>query len=100
MFAVIQKMNVEKTCSISITTCAYLYVDLVTKEDNRDVLTDTLETIVPFRDILVGGTGRDIKHDDSALGAGEVFITQPTRALLSIRIPNIKANGPHSDRKI
>ena len=44
-----------------------LDVDLVAGEDDGNVLTDADEVTVPIRNVLVGDTRSDIKHNDGAL---------------------------------
>jgi hypothetical protein len=39
-----------------------LDVDLVSAEDDRDVLTDSLEVSVPVGDVLVGDSRCDVEH--------------------------------------
>ena len=48
---------------------AVLNVDLVSNENDRNVLADTDEILVPLGHILVGDAGAHIKHDDSAISA-------------------------------
>ena len=44
-----------------------LDIDLVANEHNGDVLADSDEILVPLGDVLVGDSGADIEHDDSAV---------------------------------
>lgn len=44
-----------------------LDVNLVTAENDGDVLADTLEVTVPVGDVLVGDLGGNVEHDDTAL---------------------------------
>lgn len=46
-----------------------LHIDLVSNQDNRDVLADSHEVLVPLGDILVGDTGANVEHDDSAMSS-------------------------------
>ena len=48
---------------------AVLNVDLVSNENDGDVLADSDEILVPLGHILVGDAGAHIKHDDSAISA-------------------------------
>lgn len=74
---------------------ALLHIDFITCQDDRNVLADadkvtssTLEfcayffqtdvdcvLTVPIRDVLVGDTGSDIEHDDSALAIDVITIS-------------------------
>lgn len=47
---------------------------------------------VPVGDVLVGNTGGDIEHDDTALAVNVVTITETTELLLAGGIPNIELN--------
>ena len=44
-----------------------LHIDLVSDQDNWDVLTDSDEILVPLGDILVGDSSAHIEHDDTAV---------------------------------
>ena len=71
----------------------YLHVDLVTAEDDRDVLANALEVTVPVGDVLVGDAGGDIEHDDTALALDVVTIAETTELLLAGGIPDVEADG-------
>jgi hypothetical protein len=92
---------------------ALLHIDLVTAENDGDVLADTdkvtyrmvsqsimakvaqaweLRT-VPVGNVLVGDTGGNIEHDDTGLTVDVVTITETTELLLTGGIPDIELNG-------
>jgi len=48
---------------------AVLHIDLVSDENNGNVLADTDEILVPLGDILVGDAGAHIEHNDGAVSA-------------------------------
>lgn len=72
---------------------AVLDVDLVAAEDDGDVVADTDEILVPVGDVLVGDAGRDVEHDDGALAADVVAVTEPAELLLAGSIPDVEADG-------
>lgn len=45
---------------------------------------------VPVGDVLVGDTGGDIEHDDTALAVDIVTVTETTELLLTGGIPDIE----------
>lgn len=45
---------------------------------------------MPIWNVLVGDTGGNIKHDDTALAVDIVSITEASKLLLSCSIPDIK----------
>jgi len=45
---------------------------------------------VPVGDVLVGDTGGDIEHDDTALAVDVVAITETAELLLSSGVPHVK----------
>jgi hypothetical protein len=47
---------------------------------------------VPVGDVLVGDTGSDIEHDDTALAVDVVTVTETTELLLAGGVPNIELN--------
>jgi len=70
-----------------------LNIDLVSTKDNGDVLTNPLQVSVPVRNVLVGDSGSNIKHDDTTLSLDVVTISETTEFLLSSGIPNVEADG-------
>ena len=67
-----------------------LDIDLVTNEDDWDVLADSHEILVPLWDVLVGDSGADIEHDDTAVSVDVVAISEATKLLLTGGVPNIE----------
>jgi hypothetical protein len=45
---------------------------------------------VPVGDVLVGDTGGDIEHDDTALAVDVVAITETAELLLSSGVPHVE----------
>jgi len=72
---------------------AVLDVDLVTAEDDGDVVADTDQILVPGGDVLVGDAGGDIEHDDGALAIDVVAVTETTELLLSGSVPGVEDDG-------
>lgn len=48
---------------------------------------------MPVGDVLVGDTGGNIEHDDTALAVDIVSISQTTELLLTGSIPHVELNG-------
>jgi hypothetical protein len=48
---------------------------------------------VPVGDVLVGDTGGNIEHDDTALAVDVVTVTETTELLLTSGIPDIELDG-------
>lgn len=67
-----------------------LHVDLVSAENDRDVLAHTDEVTVPVGDVLVRDSGSDIKHDDSTLAVDVVSVAETTKLLLTGSVPHIE----------
>lgn len=70
---------------------AHLYVDFVTAEHDRDVLTNTFQITVPVGDVLVRDTGGYVEHDDTTLSLDVVAVTKTAELFLSSSIPDIEA---------
>lgn len=47
---------------------------------------------MPVGDVLVGDTGSDIEHDDTALSVDVVTVTETTELLLTCGVPNVELN--------
>lgn len=72
---------------------AYFNVNLVSTENDWNVLANSLEIAVPVGDILVGDTGGDVEHDDTALALDIVTVTKATELLLTSSIPHVETDG-------
>lgn len=79
--------------SLSNRDATDLDIDLVSTKDDRNVLTNPLQISVPVRNVLVGDSGSDIKHDDTTLSLDVITISETTEFLLSSGIPNVEADG-------
>jgi len=66
------------------------HVDLVANEDNGDSLTDTGQILVPLGHVGVGDTGAHIEHDDAAVAANVVTITESSKFFLTGGVPNVE----------
>ncbi|SRR6266576_5558434 len=69
---------------------AYLDVDLVSAEHNRNIFTDTLKIAMPVGNVFIGDAGRDVKHDDATLALDVVAIAETTKLFLAGSIPDIE----------
>lgn len=71
---------------------ALLHINLVTAENNGDVFADSDQVTVPVGNVLVGDTGCNVEHDDTALAVDVVTITETTELLLTSSVPDIELN--------
>lgn len=69
---------------------ALTHVDLVTDEDDVDVLADASQILVPLGHVRVGDARADIEHDDTALATNVIAITEATELLLTCGVPNVE----------
>lgn len=67
-------------------------IDFVTAEDNRYVFADADQISVPVGYVFVRYSGRNVKHDYSALSLNVVAVAKATKLLLASRVPDIEAN--------
>jgi len=67
-----------------------LDVNLVTAEDDWDVLADTDQVTMPVWNVLVGNTGSNIEHDDTALAVDIITVSKTTKLLLTGGIPDLE----------
>ena len=74
-------------------TRKYLNINLVSAENHGNVLTDTFQVAVPVGDVLVGDTGCDVEHDDTALTLDIVTITEATELLLASSVPHVEEDS-------
>jgi hypothetical protein len=80
----------RRQIKVKIATITNLDINLVTTEDNGDVLANTLKVPMPVGDVLVRDTGGDIKHDDATLPLNIIPITKSTKLFLARCIPDIE----------
>lgn len=45
---------------------------------------------MPVGNVLVGDTGSDVEHDDTALAVDVISITETTELLLTCRVPHVE----------
>lgn len=58
-----------------------LDLDLVSSEDDGDIFTNTSQVTMPIGDVLVGDTGRHVKHDNRTLALYVVSVAESTKFL-------------------
>ena len=69
---------------------ALLDIDLVTAQNDRDVLAHSDQVTVPVGNVLVGDAGCHVEHDDTALSVDVVSIAETSKLLLSSSVPDIE----------
>lgn len=67
-----------------------LHINLVTYEDDWNILADSDEILVPLWNILVSDSGADVEHDDTAVAVDVVSISESTELLLASGVPNVE----------
>jgi hypothetical protein len=68
-------------------------IDLVTDQNDGNVVTYSGEVLVPFGDIFVGDSGGDIEHENGSIGANVIPFSEPTEFFLSSSIPEPELDG-------
>lgn len=71
-----------------------LLVDLVSDQDDGDVVADPGEILVPLGDVLVGDSGGDVEHHDGRMGPDVVSFTETSQLFLAGSVPEGQTNGP------
>lgn len=69
---------------------AYLDINLVSAEYNRNIFTNTLEIAMPVGDVLIGDARRDVKHYDTTLALDVIAIAKTTKLFLAGGIPDVE----------
>ena len=59
-------------------------INLVTAENDWDVLANTDKIAMPVWNVLVGDSTGDIEHDDTTLAINVISISQTTKLLLTL----------------
>ena len=68
-------------------------VNLVSDQDDGDVVTDPGEIFIPLGDVLVGDSGGDIEHHDGGMSSNVVSFTETSKFFLSSSVPKSKSDG-------
>ena len=68
-------------------------IDLVTDQNDGNVVADSGEILVPFGDIFVGDSGGDVEHENGGIGSNVVALSEPSEFFLSSGIPKRKLDG-------
>jgi hypothetical protein len=64
-----------------------LLVDLVTHQNDWNVVADSGQVLVPLWHVLVCDSGGDIEHQNSSIGANVIPFSEPTELFLASSIP-------------
>ena len=70
-----------------------LLVDLVSHQDDGDVVANSGEILVPLGDVLVGNPSGNIEHDDRGVGANVVTFPQSSEFFLTGGVPESQFDG-------
>ena len=65
-------------------------IDLVSCQDDGDVLAHADEIAMPVGDVLVGDARSDVEHDDAALSVDVVAVAQTAELFLSCCVPYVE----------
>ena len=71
---------------------AFLDIDLVSAQNDRNVFADANQVTVPVGYVLVRNSRSHIKHNNGTLSVDVVAVAQTTKFLLAGRVPRVKTN--------
>ena len=66
---------------------------------NRNILAHANQIAMPVGHVLVGDSGGDIEHDDTALALDVVAIAETTELLLAGGVPDVEADRTEVGRE-
>ena len=89
---VVLEISLSMELNVSSLDLSVFNIDLVTNENDWDVLAHSDNISVPVWNILVGDSRSDIEHDDGTLTLDIITISQTTKLLLTSGIPDVEAN--------
>jgi hypothetical protein len=78
---------------VSVFGVTHVDVDLVTAQNDGDILADANQVSVPVGNVLVCDTTGDVEHDDTTLSLDVVSIAQTAKFLLTCCVPDVEADG-------
>ncbi len=64
-----------------------LLVDLVSNQDNWDVVADSGQILVPLWNVLVSDSGGDVEHENGSVGSNVVPFSEASELFLASSIP-------------
>jgi hypothetical protein len=84
---------VWKNDGLGLLTFLSVMSNLVSDEDNLDVLADAGEiSVLPVRDVLVGDTRRDVERHDGALALDVVAVAKSAKLFLDSGAPDVESD--------
>lgn len=91
---IVLKVSLSVELDITSLNLSVLNIDLVTNEDDRNILTNTDNVSMPVGNILVSDSRCDIEHNDGTLTLDIITITETSKLLLTSGIPHVKTDLP------
>ena len=91
---VILQVSLAMELNVSGLDLPVLHVDLVSNEDDWNVLANANYISMPVRYVLVGNSASNIEHDDGALTLDIITVSETAEFLLTSCIPHIEADLP------
>lgn len=70
-----------------------LLIDLVSDQDDGDVVADSGQVFVPLGDVFVGDSGGDVEHHDGGMCSDVVSFSESTEFFLSGGVPECQTDG-------
>jgi len=67
-------------------------INLVSDENNWNILAHSYKILVPFGHVLVGDPRAHIEHDDTALASNIISVSETTELLLASGVPHVEKN--------
>lgn len=67
-----------------------LLIDLISNQNDWDVITDSSQVLVPFRNVFVCNSGCDIEHENGGICTDIISLSKATKLFLASSIPKRK----------
>lgn len=90
---IVLEISLSVESDLSSLDFSVLTIDLVSNQNNGDVITDSGKILIPLRDIFIGNSGGDIEHDDGSMSSNIISFSESSEFFLSSSIPDIQFNS-------
>jgi hypothetical protein len=89
---VVLQVSLSVELDVASLDLSVLHINLVSDQDNWDVLADSDDISVPVGDVLVCDSAGHIEHDDGTLTLDVITVSQTSELLLASGVPHVEAD--------
>lgn len=84
------QVSLSMKSDLSSLYLSILLIDLISNQNDWDVITDSSQVLVPFRNVFVCNSGCDIEHENGGICTDIISLSKATKLFLASSIPKRK----------